>query len=238
MFQKNIQILFFLSLILNSSFSIGQNADCNNLLELTDTIYLAKNVNGYGNKREFSGNELQNKLGFEQEENSIWYLIKAPASGKFTFDIIAKNDDDDWDFLLYEHKNLFCKRIDSNRIKPIRSNLSRSAKTGLSLTSTQKYSGAGLNENFSQYVEVKKGEEFVLVVNNPKKANSTHKLVLHFPKEIKKPVKPIKPVVDLNLKKFKLQIKDKGTKKALSANVNITGLKKEAVELQDLTIYD
>lgn len=238
MFQKNIQILFFLSLILNSLFSIGQNADCTNLLELTDTIYLAKNVNGYGSKREFSGNDLQNKLVFEQEENSVWYLIKAPASGKFTFDIIAKNENDDWDFLLYEYKNMFCKRIDSNKIKPIRSNLSRSAITGLSLASTQSYIGAGLNDNFSKYVEVKKGDEFVLVVNNPKKANSTHKLVLHFPKEVDKPVEQVIPVVDLNLKKFKLQIKDKVTKQALSANVNIIGLKKEAIELKDLTVYE
>ncbi len=241
MFHKSIQILFFISLMLNSSWSIGQNGDCNKLLALSDTIYVAKNVNGYGNKREFSGNDLQDKLGFEQEENSVWYLIKAPSTGKFTFEIIAKNENDDWDFLLYEHKNLFCKRIDSNKIKPIRSNLSRSAITGLSLTSTQEYSRAGLNNNFSKFINITKGKEYVLVVNNPKKANSTHKLILHFPKEPKKveePIKEIVPVVKQNLKKFTLKIKDKATKQALSAFVNITGLKKEAIELNDLTVYE
>ncbi|MCB9360520.1 MAG: OmpA family protein [Flavobacteriales bacterium] len=219
----------------------AQHADCNNLLELKDTIYIAKNIKGFGLKKEFSGNDLENKLGFEEEANSIWYLIKIPADGKFTFEIIAQDNDDDWDFLLYEHLNLFCKRIDSNKITPIRSNLSRSATTGLSLTSSQEYSGAGLNDNFSKYINVKGGEEYVLVVNNPKNANGTHKLILHLPQKeiiIKKEAEVVVQKPDPNLKKFKLEIKNKSTKQVLSANVSITGLKKETIELQDLTEYE
>jgi outer membrane protein OmpA-like peptidoglycan-associated protein len=233
-------ILIFQFSIFNFQLN-AQHADCNNLLELKDTVYITKNITGFGLKKEFSGNDLENKLGFEEEANSIWYLIKIPADGKFTFEIIAQDNDDDWDFLLYEHLNLFCKRIDSNKITPIRSNLSRSATTGLSLTSTQEYSGAGLNDNFSKYINVKEGEEYVLVVNNPKNANGTHKLILHLPQKeiiIKKEAEVVVQKPDPNLKKFKLEIKNKSTKQVLSANVSITGLKKETIELQDLTEYE
>lgn len=240
MIQKIVIIIstffFLLSIQVKS-----QNADCDNLLELTDTIYVAKNVTGFGNKKEFSGNDLENKLGFEEEANSIWYLIKMSANGKFTFEIIAQNKEDDWDFLLYEYKSMFCKRIDSNKIKPIRSNLSRSAVTGLSLTSTQEYSAAGLNDNFSKFVNVQEGDEFVLVVNNPKKANATHQLVLHLPQK-EKITKPEEVIIeskpDLNRKKFTLEIKNKLTKEKIPANVSINGLRNDAIELSNLTIYE
>ena len=239
MFQQ-ISILISIFFFLLSTPVKSQNADCNNLLELKDTVYIAKNITGFGLKKEFSGNDLENKLGFEEEVNSIWYLIKIPANGKFTFDIIAQNNDDDWDFLLYEHLNLFCKRIDSNKIKPIRSNLSRSATTGLSLTSTQEYSGAGLNDNFSKYIDVKEGEEYVLVVNNPKNANGTHRLVLHLPQKEKiiKTEPVVEPKAESNLKKFLLEIKDKSSKKALPANVSINGMRNDVIVLSNLTVYE
>jgi outer membrane protein OmpA-like peptidoglycan-associated protein len=239
MFQQIGIIISTLFFLLSTQVK-SQNADCNNLLELQDTVYIAKNVNGFGNKKEFSGNDLENKLGFEEEVNSIWYLIKIPANGNFTFEIFAQNNDDDWDFLLYEHKNLFCKRIDSNKITPIRSNLSRSATTGLSLTSTQEYSGAGLSDNFSKYINVKEGEEYVLVVNNPKNANGTHKLVLHLPQkeQITKEESRVEPKVESNLKKFLLEIKDKSSKMALPANVSINGLRNDEIELSNLTVYE
>lgn len=235
----NFLLLSTLTFLLSTQVK-GQHADCNNLLELKDTVYIAKNIKGFGLKKEFSGNDLENKLGFEEEVNSIWYLIKMPANGKFTFEIIAQDKDDDWDFLLYEHKNLFCKRIDSNKIKPIRSNLSRSATTGLSLTSTQEFSGAGLNDNFSKYLNVQEDDEYVLVVNNPKKANASHQLVLHLPQKRKviKEAPVIETKTESDLKKFLLEIKDKSSKKALPANVSINGLRNEVIELSNLTVYE
>lgn len=219
----------------------AQHADCNNLLELQDTVYIAKNISGFGQKQEFKDNDINDKYGFEEEANSIWYLIKMPAKGKFTFDIIAQDENDDWDFLLYEHLNLFCKRIDSNKITPIRTNLSRSAMTGLSLTSNQEYSAAGLNDNYSKYVEVEKGDELVLIVNNPKNANRTHKLILHLPKKIQPIVKEeikIEPKPETNHKKFALEIKDKITKQSVPATVSINGLRNDVIELSNLTVYE
>lgn len=230
------KICLFLYLILNSSFLISQNADCDDLLELTDTIYHAKKVTGFGDRLEFSGNELDNKRVFEEEKNSIWYLIKIPADGIFTFDIIADNPKDDWDFMLYRHKNLFCKRIDSNRINPLRTNLSRSPKTGLSLTATENYVGAGVNEAYSKYLKVKKGDEFVLVVNNPKKGGRNHTLILHYPKEKKEVVKVIETIKSTTL--FSIVVIDSISNKQVKSEIKITGLSKESISLNDVSGYE
>lgn len=229
------KIILFLFLILNSSFLISQNADCNDLLVLNDTIYHAKNVTGFGNRLEFSGNELDNKRVFEEEKNSIWYLITIPADGIFTFDIIGDNEKDDWDFMLYRNKSLFCKRIDSNTINPLRTNLSRSPNTGLSITALENFEGAGINEVYSKYLKVKKDDQFVLVVNNPKNAGRNHTLILHFPQE-KKEVVEVVPVVKKTTM-FNLSVKDKTTLKVVESNVQIVGLREEVIVLEMTSNY-
>ena len=240
MFQKSFILVFALvfSLFINVS---AQHNDCDNMLVLKDTIYHTKGIIGFGDKKEFDGNELESLKYFESEKNSIWYLITSPSTGAFTFDIITQNKNDDWDFLLYEHKKMFCKRIDAKKIEPIRSNLSRSPITGLSRKAKESFVGAGLNINYSRPIHVDKGEQFVLVVNNPKRAGGKHTLILHFP-TVKGKVPAIvvkektEPKVITTL--FHLSIKDAITKKLVSSDVNITGLKKEAIELDSITNYE
>jgi outer membrane protein OmpA-like peptidoglycan-associated protein len=239
MFQKGIQILLAFLLTVNVIPLIGQYSDCDNMKVLTDSVYFAKNITGYGKKLEFSKNIIDSKNTFENETNSRWYLITMPDSGLFTFDIKTLNKSNDWDFILYRHKNMFCKRIDDNKIKPIRSNLSRSSETGLSLKATRKFVGAGINENYCKPVVVQKGEKLVLVINNPKKSNQSHTLILHYPKTIKKAVK--KEVVkqkDFLSIKFILSIKDKLTKEVVSADVNINGFSKNPIFLKEITNYE
>lgn len=235
----SLYILFFL--LFTSNGLKAQHADCDKLLRLTDTIYEAKNIKGFGDKMEFKNNYNDSISTFPQETNSIWYLIQAPNSGNFTFDIISNSDLDDWDFLLYEHKSQFCRRIDSNKIKPIRTNLSRSPTTGLSLFSTDEFSSPGINNNYSKFVSVKAGEEYVLVVNNPKRANSNHTLLLHFPpsQKVEKIVEPVKTEVIKDTPKlnFTFEIKDAATNLLLPANASISGLRKDIIELQDITNY-
>ncbi|MBV6484925.1 MAG: hypothetical protein KFKLKKLM_01463 [Flavobacteriales bacterium] len=231
-------IVFFVLLIFNLSGLKAQNSDCTKLLKLTDTVYYAKNISGFGDKIEFKNNFNDNLSTFPLETNSIWYFIKSPSTGKFTFDIVSENSNDDWDFLLYEHKNLFCKRIDSNKIKPIRANLSRSATTGLSLTEVEHFSSPGVNNNYSKYVDVKEGQEFVLVVNNSKRAKGNHILKLHFPETIQKiEVAPVKEVIVTPKLDFVFEIKDAATLQPVSSNVNIKGLLKEETVLNDITNY-
>lgn len=235
LFHILVTLLTFLTW--DSIYGQSQYSDCTNLLEIKDSVFHAKNINGFGTKKEFQNNFNDNLTTFPSETNSIWYLIKIPATGKFTFDILADNPSDDWDFLLYEYKNLFCKRIDSNRIKPIRTNLSRSSNTGLSLTETKNFSMPGINNNYSKYVDVVEGNEYVLVVNNPKQSGSGHKLILHLPQktETKKVEEPLK--TELPKLKFSLDIKDAITHQAVSSNVSLTGLLKENIEMQDITHY-
>src|SRR5690606_6367204 len=139
----------------------------------------------------------------------------------------------------YEHKNLFCKRIDSNRVKPIRTNLSRSANTGLSLMEDELFSSPGLNNNYSKFIEVKEGDEYVLVVNNPKRAGGNHTLILHFPDKIRK-AEPttVKTIVkDTPKLDFSFEVKDANSNQPVSSNATLSGLLKEVVELQNVTHY-
>lgn len=240
MFLRGSILLFTFYLLLFSPVK-GQHADCDDLKLITDTFYHAKNVVGYGNKKEFSGNSLESKLRFEEERNAIWYLLRMPAKGKLTFDIIAEDENDDWDFLLYEHKSMFCKRLEDNNIQPVRSNLSRSAVTGLSETSDSNFSVAGLNDNYSKEVFAEEGDEFVLVVNNPKKSGASHQLIVHYPKkeiveEASKEEVKITPTVPKIV--YSLFLKDKETGERVSSSVNITGLKRSVVELDHITDYE
>ncbi|OFY88985.1 MAG: hypothetical protein A3K10_17805 [Bacteroidetes bacterium RIFCSPLOWO2_12_FULL_31_6] len=204
---------------------------------LTDSVYFPRNISGYGNKLEFSKNNSYNKNTFENETNSKWYLITMQDSGVFTFDIKTLNISNDWDFILYRYTDKFCEKIEAQKISPIRSNLSRSSETGLSLTSKLEFVGPGVNENYSKYVVVQKGEKFVLVVNNPKKSNQSHSLILHYPKPKKVVSDPIKPA-DFSTINFILSIKDNITKELVTADVNITGFSKKPIFLKAITRYE
>ncbi len=235
------KILIVVLLILNSTYLIGQNADCDNMLILKDTIYHTKAIAGFGQKKEFDGNELENKKIFEKEENSIWYFIITPTDGVFTFDIITENKNDDWDFLLFEYKKMFCKRIDAKKIAPIRTNLSRSPITGLSRSATENFVGAGINNNYSRPIHVHKGDRFVLVVNNPKRSGGKHTLILRYPKseKVKKFIEEIKvEKEEVTTTLFQLQLRDAVTKKLLTGDVIISGLRKKAIELDTITYYE
>lgn len=233
-------LCFFFFIFCLISIGKSQNSDCNNLLKLNDTIYHSPVISGYGNVREFDGNDLENKKFIEKEANSIWYLITMPDSGIFTFDIKTQNKTDDWDFMLFEYKTKFCKRIAANAIEPIRTNLSRSPITGLNTTATENYQAAGINTNYSKAVVANKGKQFVLVVNNPKNAGRKHTLMLHFPK-----VKQEKQVVEVKQKDanipttlFQLSVKDAATKELVPSSVVISGLRKKAIGLDTITNYE
>lgn len=224
---------------MNGLVTIGQNADCNNLLTLIDTIHHSKAISGYGNSREFDGNDLENDKFFEREENSIWYLITMPDSGMFTFDIKTQSKLDDWDFLLFDYKTKFCKRIADQKIVPLRTNLSRSPITGISKNATEAYAKAGINSNYSKAVIGNKGQQYVLVVNNPKAAGSKHTLVLHFPKKegVKPKTQPVSPDVKIPINLFTLSIKDRLTNKPVPSRVSIAGLRDKTILLDTAIEY-
>ncbi len=230
-------IICVFSLFFQLGMLFAQHNDCEKMIVLTDSVYHAKNVSGYGDKIEFSGNDLENKKVFEKEQNSIWYLITIPANGEFTFDIETEKTNDDWDFLLYSYKKDFCSRLKNKSAFPIRSNLSRSPRTGLSKEANSILVGAGLNENYSRFVEVYEGEKYVLVVNNPKRKGGSHKLTIHVPnKTIDKKEEETKDVISSI--SLSLSIKDKSSQQLISGNAIISGVQRENVVLIDATNYE
>jgi len=207
------------------------------LLILEDTIYHSGTISGFGITKEFDGNHLEDKKLFENEENSIWYLISIPDSGVFTFDIVTENKSDDWDFLLYKNATMFCKRLKNKVIKPIRSNLSRSPVTGISLDATDDFVSAGINANYSNALAVVKGEQFVLVVNNSKRAKGKHTLILHFPKQKELEEIDIPKVDPPNTTRFQLEIKDAISKKLVVGYASVFGLERKRIELDTVSAY-
>jgi len=223
-------------IVLSLSFAtnlVAQNSDCTDLLVLEDTIYHSNAISGFGTTKEFDGNNLEENKLFEEEENSIWYLITAPEAGDFTFDIVAENESDDWDFLLYRNEKMFCKKLADKVAEPIRSNLSRSPITGISLSSKESFVSAGINNNYSKAVKVKEGDEFILVVNNPKRASGKHTLILHLPKKKEVEVKQQK-----NTTLFKIEFKDAKTKLPVLGLASISGLKTQIVALNGVVVYE
>ena len=106
-------ILSFILLVFNVQFK-AQKADCNNMVVLKDTIYHTGAISGFGAKKEFSGNALDDAKVFQNEDNSIWYFIFADQDAVLTFDIITENKNDDWDFILYKYTKGFCKKVANN----------------------------------------------------------------------------------------------------------------------------
>ncbi len=225
-------ILFFQFSIFNTTLK-AQNSDCTDLLVLEDTIYHSSVISGFGTTKEFDGNNLEEKKLFEEESNSIWYLVGIEANGFFTFDIVTEDESDDWDFLLYRNEKMFCKKLADKVVEPIRSNLSRSPITGTSLSSKESFVSAGINNNYSKAVKVKEGDQFVLVVNNPRREDGKHTLILHLPKKKEVEVKQQK-----NTTLFKIEFKDAKTKLPVLGLASVSGLKEQIIALNRVVDYE
>ena len=137
---------------------------------------------------------------------------------------------------MFEHKNLFCKRIEAKKITPIRSNLSRSANTGISKDGNMPFVAAGINDNYSKSLLVKKDEQYVLVVNNSKRAGGSHSLTINVAGE-KPEVKIEEPIAETNFLSLSIEIKDKTTNKPVAGNIIIDGLRKKLVEKNNIMTY-
>ncbi|MCB0402824.1 MAG: OmpA family protein [Flavobacteriales bacterium] len=206
---------------------------------MKSNIYHSDPITGFGNVKEFEGYSLENTKFFEEEANSIWYLITMPESGILSFDIKTHDKEDDWDFVLFEYKTAFCKRIADKKIEPIRTNLSRSPFTGLKEEATQDFVGAGINDNYSNPVKAKKGDQFVLVVNNPKASGKKHSLILHLP-EVKKTDTPKEenPEPERDGILFQLKVKDRATKEPVKASIIISDLQHKDIELESTSEFE
>lgn len=166
--------------------NINEHGDCTTRLtiETRKTIGPTTSPKGHGEVLEFSQNEKENLHFMERENNTVWYEFTTKTKGKLTFEIEPLDSLNDYDFALYKYTDdNFCADVLSKKNLPIRTNFSRNkpeifSKTGLENTGKQALVPAGINPAYSQFVEVKAKEKYVLLVNNVYDNGEGH--FLHF----------------------------------------------------------
>lgn len=159
--------------------------DCNSAEKITvlrNTAYGPTTApNGKGKINEISSGKSGPPV-FEQEHNVSWYLITITFDGELGMNIIPNQSQDDYDFIIYPYTDsLTCNKIASKNVQPIRSNLCRSqnknyGKTGLSYNADSSFVKAGPGNSFSKSLPVKKGQRYLLVVDNLSSKGSGHKI--------------------------------------------------------------
>ncbi|MFC2101027.1 flagellar motor protein MotB [Bacteroidota bacterium] len=161
-----------------------ENADCNNAIEIKDTIWGPTNPPlGFGEVMEIT-TTAENPYLFEKEHHTIWYFFRIPFDCILTFDIIPESTNDDYDFILYKSSDTcFCGNLDNK--KPVRSCITRNdisigSKTGLSVFGVANYFPSGPGPSYCQAIDVKKDEIYYLVLDNVYENGKGHLIHLHY----------------------------------------------------------
>lgn len=157
-----------------TTFNKIPQSDCANAIKLP--VYKNFRYAAVASPKNFGQSQEINAKGsnllFTQEHHSAWYVLNFSKGGNFTFKINPIDSNNDYDFLLYKiTDSLYCTQIKSNKIKPIRNNLSRNntknkGVTGLSVDAQNDFSKPGPGSQFSRFLAVTKGEKYVLVIDN------------------------------------------------------------------------
>jgi outer membrane protein OmpA-like peptidoglycan-associated protein len=137
---------------------------------------------------------------FEKPHSVAWFTFVVPEDTLLTFDIIPANNSDDLDFLLFKGEEGFCKKINQQRLKPVRANIANTSQTkngatGLSADALNETELPGKHPAYSKTLQVKKGERFYLAVDNYTDSLNAFTLYLHLrrsaivvtPPPVKKP---------------------------------------------------
>jgi hypothetical protein len=126
---------------------------------------------GYGFVSEIS-KDAKTKNVFDQEHNSVWYILTIPYDGKLCIDVTPKAIADDYDMLVYKYTNkYFCNRIIGNKVTPIRSvmstgNTETKGITGIGLKGKLPHVPKTSTAAYASYIDVTEGEQYVFVVDN------------------------------------------------------------------------
>ncbi len=125
---------------------------------------------GFG-KQEYPLNKTRSHQLFEKERNTCWFSLNVETDGFLSFDIVPFSAKDDYDWMLFKEysANSTDSKIDYN--KPVRTNNSRndgtiSGKTGLKDGFSNLFTSPGPGKSYSKPIEVHKGENYILVVDN------------------------------------------------------------------------
>lgn len=143
--------------------------------------------NGFGDEQEFKTNY---SCTFEGEHNSAWYLLSVAKDGELVFDIIPRDTTNDYDFLLYAYTDsTFCDQFKKSNLEPVRGNLSNIKKsikgvTGLKPNTLKNSVGEGVGVAFSKSIDVKKGEKYMLILDNVTPEGQGHTIRFYFMKSV------------------------------------------------------
>jgi len=127
---------------------------------------------------------------FETEHHTAWYILIPLLSDNLNLTIIPQLPTDDYDFVVYRYYGKStCDSIASGKAKPVRSNIARtqnvdSGQTGLSSAGKTEYAGEGPGKAFSKTLPVKKGEKYLLVVDNVYAKGGGHTLKFFYTREV------------------------------------------------------
>ncbi|HET6224752.1 MAG TPA: OmpA family protein [Bacteroidia bacterium] len=193
-----LEILFFFI-----SFGKIQNAyaqkpiscDCMDAILLnvnkTTTYGLTQIPEGFGKLQEITTNNKHSIIAFEKEHNTAWYLLSIDYSGELVFEIEPQDTTNDCDFLVYKYTDSsFCEGLLNKQNTPLRSNISRNSGknkgiTGLSNDAAYEFQGQGEGYPFSKSIQVKKGEKYMLVIDNISTERKGHKIYFNYLKPVK-----------------------------------------------------
>jgi len=223
-----IFILFF------SFFVYGQEPnDCAGALIFEDSVYGPLSIpKGSGEKLEIQGHSIKNKYFFTREHNTLWVRINFIRDTKFVFELEPLVKEDDYDFVLFKiNGDTYCDSITNGNVLPVRSNLCRKKPnegsfTGLKEGYENHYAAAGNTPSFSAPIEVKAGDSYFLVIDNPYGAKGGFNVALDYEND---PIITEVPEVEPEKPKYKTikaKFLDANGNAVSKPNVLVKGLKK------------
>jgi outer membrane protein OmpA-like peptidoglycan-associated protein len=186
-----IVFLFFLSVEASAQNKTQQTVNIDSLgdclharpISLARTFGPTTAPSGYGQVLEIKDNNEGNKWYFEKEHNTAWYKLKITSSGTLALEVIPLKRTDDYDFLIFEceDEKKCCSQIKGKKIKPVRTNMSRTdtlknGVTGLKILSQDEFIHSGPGNAYSKALPVEKNELYYLVLDNVYPNGAGHRI--------------------------------------------------------------
>lgn len=193
-----------------------------------------------GGKNEIRVNASNGGYAFEKEHNSSWHQLAFKVDGNLCFTIRPLKKDDDYDFMLFTQQDSnACDYIRNS--KPIRANISRDKEelegiTGLKATATSELIKQGVRDAYSKSLPVKKGDTYLLAIDNVYEQGEGFILDIFF----EKAVVLRGQLVDENNKGLKGEVRitnAAGAEVAKAETDSLTGLYKLNVLLREKNKY-
>lgn len=145
---------------------------------------------GFGDRQEIVAKTRNSTTAFEKEHHTAWYLLRMYFDGEIIFDIKPADSSNDYDFILYRYADSsFCDALLHNKAEVVRSNIRRNdtntkGLTGLSREAQSELQAQGPGAQYSKSLTVKKGDKYMLVLDNVYPDGKGHTIFFHYIKDV------------------------------------------------------